>query len=192
MLDVESVGLHGDALAYGFVIEDGGRVVEEGFAIANPDNCAGERQDFDWLRVNVFPWINAMSPVFPSAGGAPAIQQDPTTGVLVTLCDGPAALREAFWSVWERERVRGTQLWTDVCWPVEANFLSACVRARTSRKFQGPYPVMDAATLWETSHGGVVLMRQPNELPEHHPLMDCRHSLRKLGLVDKKFAGDLR
>lgn len=192
MLDVESVGLHGEALAYGYVIEeqapgarDSYRVVEEGFAIANPLVCSGERQDFDWLKTNVFPWINAMNPVFPPEGGTPIIQSDPTTGVLVTLCDGPVSLRETFWSLWERERARETQLWGDVCWPVEANFLSACVRAKTGRKFKGPYPLLDVAPLWQ-AHCGGVLLRQPSELPEHHPLMDCRHSLRKLSLAEAR------
>ncbi len=188
MLDVESVGLYGDALAYGFVIFDGDTTIEEGLAIANPMACAGERQDFDWLKVNVFPWINAMSLEFPKDGERNIVLTDPTTGVLTTLCDGPISLREAFWSLWEREKARGTELWADVCYPVETNFLATCVRALTGRKFQGPFPLLDVATLTAISTGSPfrVLERTPDELPEHHPLMDARHSTRKLRLSIKE------
>jgi len=188
MLDVESVGLHGEALAYGYVIEDGPHVVEEGIAIANPDTCSGEKQDFNWLKTNVFPWISAMSPTFPGAGEHPVVQPDPTTGAVVTLCDGPATLREVFWTLWVREKARSTELWADVCWPVEAGFLSACVRARSGRKFEGPYPLMDVATPWELIFGES-LPRVREELPEHHPLMDARHSMRKLRLVEEQLGG---
>jgi hypothetical protein len=186
MLDVESIGLYGDALAYGFVIfedertADGllvFRTVEEGLAIANPDACAGERQDLAWINDHVFPWIDRMGALeFPKAGERSIVMNDPTTGVLTTLCDGPAELREAFWSVWERERARGTQLWADVCFPVETNFLAACVRARNGRKFQGPFPLRDVSTI---GSGGQP-ERLASELPEHHPLMDSRLSARKL------------
>lgn len=186
MLDVESIGLYGDALAYGFVIFEDSRnadgllvfkTIEEGLAIANPDACAGERQDLNWISEHVFPWIDRMGVLeFPEAGERSLILTDPTTGVLTTLCDGPGSLRESFWSVWERERARDTQLWADVCFPVETNFLAACVRARNGRKFHGPFPLRDVSTLWS----GANPPREANELPEHHPLMDSRHSVRKL------------
>ena len=195
MLDVESIGLYGDGLAYGFVIFDGDVTVEEGLAIAHPDTCAGERKDLDWINTHVFPWIDAMSPEFPKAGERSLVLNDPTTGVLTTLCDGPGSLREAFWSVWEREKARGTELWGDVCYPVEANFLASCVRARTGRKFEGPFPLLDVATvtmvastqdlrapLRQCFTGVRSLPRASNELPEHHPLMDARHSVRRLRL----------
>lgn len=181
MLDVESVGLYGDGLAFGFVIFEGDTTIEEGLAIANPLNCAGERVDFDWLKVHVFPWINAMSPEFPREGERSIVLNDPTTGVLTTLCDGPGSLREAFWSLWEREKARGTELWADVCYPVETNFLATCVRAKTGRKFQGPFPLLDVATLSQAAClQNRFPERLPSELPEHHPLMDSRHSVRRL------------
>jgi len=114
MLDVESVGLHGEGFAYGYVIEDGPNVIEEGFAIANPDTAVGTQQDRDWLKKNVFPWINAMSLEFPPDTADSSVHLDPTTGVLVTLCNSPEQLRENFWLLWTREKARGTQLWADV------------------------------------------------------------------------------
>ncbi len=190
MLDVESIGLYGDGIAYGFVIFDDDKMIEEGLAIANPDACSGERRDLDWINDHVFPWIDRMGALeFPKDGERNLIMTDPTTGVLTTLCDGPASLREAFWSLWEREKARGTELWADVCYPVETNFLASCVRARTGRKFQGPFPLLDVATLTAISAGSPfrVLERTPDELPEHHPLMDSRHSTRKLRLSIKEF-----
>lgn len=186
VLDVESVGLHGEGLAYAVVILDRDAVVEEAIAIANPDNCAGERRDFEWLEANVFPWIGRMGGLeFPREGERSLVMSDPTTGALLTLCDSPVSLREAFWSLWVREKQRGTELWADVCWPVESGFLSSCVRARPGRKFEGPYPLRDVATLWDFHVGGS-LPRLPEELPEHHPLMDARHSARKLRLIEER------
>jgi len=191
MLDVESVGLHGEGFAFGYVIEEDLRVVEERLAIADPSMAIGQHSDWNWLEANVFPWINALKPEFPPEHAAPWTatkrrrgRTDPV-GLAITYCNSPSQLREVFWSIWMDERARGTQLWADVSWPVEAGFLSACVRAEGGRKFEGPYPILDVATLWEV-HVGDSLERLPSELPEHHPVMDSRHSLRKLHIVEEK------
>ena len=71
----------------------------------------------------------------------------------------------------------------DCAWPVEANFLSACVKLNhKEREWQGPYPLHDLASVLLAlgADALAVTERLPDELPAHHPLMDARQSARQL------------
>jgi len=68
-------------------------------------------------------------------------------------------------------------------WPVEANFLEACIRDYPkTRNWEGPYPMHEIATLMLAA--GMDPMgtyeRLPEELPAHEPLADVRLSARLL------------
>ncbi len=181
IFDVESVGLYGEHFAVAYLLAEANRVLEEGLMLCNPETAMGDSVDLRWVEKNVFPWIHAMSLDFPGGGHA-KVMTDPTTGALTHLCSDTGTLRKAFWHLWARERVRETELWADVTYPVEAGFLAACVRDdRTRRKFEGPYPLLDISTAVRLAGPRMSkLTRVPSELPEHHPLMDTRFSFRQL------------
>jgi hypothetical protein len=67
-------------------------------------------------------------------------------------------------------------------WPVETNFVSACVAQCESRKWAGPYPFIDVTSVMAAA--GMDAMksydRLPEELPAHSPLADARLSARLL------------
>lgn len=92
-------------------------------------------------------------------------------------------LRNTFWHEWRRWADVGAVLVADCAWPVEANFLSACVRQNhAEREWRGPYPLHDLASVM-LARGRNPLApndRLPDELPAHHPLHDARQSARLL------------
>lgn len=83
--------------------------------------------------------------------------------------------------------------WADCGWPVEANFLSACVKDDWGdRCWQGPYPLMEIATVLQMA--GLDPLgkydRQPDEMPVHDPTSDARQSGRMLFEAMQKIGGD--
>lgn len=80
-----------------------------------------------------------------------------------------------FWQEWVKQSSEGAALVADCCWPVETNFLSDCVRRHLSeRKWQGPYPLIDLASL-VFAHN-LNWIATGFDLHEHHPLRDARIS----------------
>lgn len=158
VFDVESVGLHGEGFAVAWVVvnRDGERL-DEGCLSCDPVGCEGTAEDRAWIAANV--------PALPRT--SPTKQH----------------LRNTFWYVWRHWADQGAALVADCAWPVEANFLSACVRGnRHERTWQGPYPLHDLASVL-LAHGVDPLAlseRLDDELPAHHPLMDARQSARQL------------
>lgn len=158
VFDVESIGLHGDGFAVGWVVinRDGGRL-DEGCISCDPSLCTGTDEGRKWVEKNV-PYMEPSSPT-------------------------PQHLRNSFWHEWRQWADRGAVLVADCAWPVEANFLSACVRLNhREREWQGPYPLHDLASVLLALGGDplAVTGRQPDEMPAHHPLMDARQSARQL------------
>ncbi|MEB3169231.1 MAG: hypothetical protein VKK97_10945 [Synechococcaceae cyanobacterium] len=158
VFDVESIGLHGDGFAVGWVVvnRDGERL-EEGCLSCGPELCIGTDQDRRWVSENV----------------PPLLINSPTK----------FHVRNGFWHAWRRWADQGAVLVADCAWPVEANFLSACVRQnRAEREREGPYPLHDLASVL-LALGKDPLEATPrneDELPVHHPLMDARQSARQL------------
>lgn len=160
VFDVESVGLHGEAFAVGWVVvrRDGSHVASAEYG-CDPASARGDADDLAWVREHCQTQRN------------------------VPAENGPYWVRERFWEAWEYARKRGALLAADVAWPVEANFLSACIADKPEeRKWCGPYPLVDISsvrlaagfdpTKTEARHNG--------ELPEHNPLADARQSSRLL------------
>lgn len=158
MFDVESVGLHGEGFAVGFVVLDpNGVELVAGSAYCPTIEADGPPDDRAWVNENVS--VNGIE--FAT----------------------PAALRDYFWTCWTgfKSEYPDLQLWTDCGWPVEANFLSACVADDpVNRKWGGPYPLFDLSTLLlavgENPTG--TFNRQPSEEPAHNALNDARQSAR--------------
>lgn len=156
VFDVESAGLHGEGFAVGWVVARRNLgTIAEGIAVAaDALTCAVP----DWVAENVMPHLPA--PTHPNA----------------------EAVRTRFWAVWTEWRQHGALLAADVPWPVEARFLAACVDDDRGRQLEGPYPLIDVASV-RLACGMDPLAevgRWPDETPAHNPLNDARQSARLL------------
>lgn len=158
VFDVESIGLHGDAFAVGFVVIDtDGAELESGVFAVDPGMARGRQSDRAWVRKNIAP--------------------------IPYTHDSKREMRDAFWVKWREWADRGAALVSDCAWPVEANFLSVCVRdEEDERKWNGPYPLLDLSSVFLSAGMDPVgtHSRTENELPAHHPLSDARQSARLL------------
>lgn len=153
IFDVESNGLHGEGFAVGWVLLD-----ENGNEIANGyEACPPEGHVDPWVEENVLPRL-------------PGTTQDTAN-----------AVRSAFWQAWMTAKSQGATLWADCGWPVEANFLSACVADSSSRQWEGPYPLHEIASIFEAAGWDAAAKheRLENETA-HHPTGDARQSARLL------------
>lgn len=161
VFDVESIGLHGEAFAVGYVVvNDEGERLEQCLLHCPVDYAVGNGVNRRWIDENV--------PELNDAQGA---------------CDDPAVVRMAFWQAWLKWKARGATLWADCAWPVEARFLARCVDDDIAeREWQGPYPLHEIATLAFACGRDplATLDRLPDELPAHNPLTDARQSARLL------------
>ena len=158
VFDVESIGLHGEGFAVAWVVvnRDGERL-GEGCLSCDPAQCYGTDESRLWVGENVPP-LERTSPT-------------------------KQHLSNTFWHEWRHWADQGAVLVADCAWPVEANFLSACVKLNhDEREWQGPYPLHDLASVLLAlgSDALAVTERLPDELPAHHPLMDARQSARQL------------
>jgi len=173
VFDVESVGLHGEPFAVGFTVRsgvDGEEVYAERIVLPfNPDHLqlhngrVPTRADIAWVKEHVVPatsdHINELTP----------------TGML-----------RKFWLEWKRWESHGAVMAADVPWPVEARFLMECacwafnVNGKPTIQ-EGPYPILDIATLRFAAGFDPVATESRNgvaERPVHDPLADARQSAR--------------
>lgn len=166
VFDVESVGLHGEGYAVGFVVIHRGAEVDKGLYACPPASARGTPDDRAWLVENV-----------PELGG--------------DLLD-PDQVRQMFWRKWMSWRDDGAVLAADCGWPVEARFLCSCIYANPEeRKWLGPYPLIDVASVLLVAGMDPLATRErrPDELPVHDPVCDARQSARLMleSLERKKF-----
>lgn len=156
VLDVESIGLHGEAFAFAYVVVDeSGTELRSGYAACSPDAAVGTDEDRAWVTANV-----------PN---------------LTVTCGSPREVRDRFWAAWEQEKARGVTLVAEYGWPVEARFLAACIDDDpTTRRVEGPFPLHEVATavLASGTESLAESERKPRELPKHHPVADARKSAR--------------
>ena len=157
-IDVESIGLFGEAFAVAYVVTDtAGTLLDEGLFACDPYRAAGTGANRRWVLENV-----------------PAIE--------ATHYD-PRQVREAFWLSWITWRERGAVMFAECSFPVESKFLTDCVTDSPSdREYLGPYPLHDIASLLLASGRNPLdtYDRLPSEVPAHHPLCDARQSSRLL------------
>jgi hypothetical protein len=158
VLDVESVGLHGEGFAWGGVLVRSGVVVGERLRWCHPDKAIGNLAGRTWVNENVLPSLLR-------ATGVPN-------------CETTREVRDEFWDWWQQRKP--DILAVDVIWPVESNFLSACIADDSdAHYFAGPYPLWDLGTLRAAG-----LIGPADDF--HDPLMDARASWLSLkGWVDK-------
>jgi len=123
VFDVESIGLHGEGFAVGYVVVNRqGERLEERVLSCDPEEAQGSSEGHAWVSENV----PALPFVFPKQ----------------------RLMRDAFWARWLYWKDLGAVLVADCCWPVEARFLIACVDDdRSGREWEGPYPLHDLASV---------------------------------------------
>ncbi|WP_457425603.1 hypothetical protein [Roseateles sp. P5_E7] len=164
VFDVESIGLHGEGFAVGFVVFDrAGYVRHEDRFVCPADLAAGAIDGRQWVAANV-----------PQ---------------MTYTHDSLRSLRDAFWHAWQLWRSMDAVLVADVAWPVEARFLATCVEDDpATRAWLGPYPLHELTSIALALGADVEALwseRRPNELPAHDPLNDARHSARILAQLLK-------
>jgi len=162
VLDVESIGLYGLGFAVGWVVVDEtGATLEEGY-LACPHreavHSASDPSDLEWVETHVCPHL-------PDSN-----------------CEDLPELYDSFWVAWLAWKQEGAVLVADCAYPVETNFLRSCVLNDMSRKWEGPYPVVDVSSvlLAKGFNPTKEFDRKENELPQHNPLCDARQSARIL------------
>lgn len=157
VFDVESIGIHGEGFAVGYVVIGQIGMLEEGKFACNPVLAEGDLDDRGWVAKHVPP--------------------------IASNCPNMEAVRWAFLNRWLEWKERGAVMIADFGWPVEARFLASMIDLdRHKLKWQGPYPLFDLGSILlakgqdaHATHG-----RRPDELPEHDPLCDARQSARLL------------
>jgi len=165
VLDVESIGLYGEAYAVAghvasFHDPERYEVVSAPFLFAcDPDQASGANSDRLWVAENV-PYFDHSAPT-------------------------PAAVRSMFASVHNqiREEFPDAKIFAECLFPVEAAFLTACVRDGLIDPFnQAPYPFHDVASFMAAAGMDPMSIydRREDELPKHDPLADVRQSTRLL------------
>lgn len=168
VFDVESVGLHGDGFAVGWVLIDReGREIEAKRYHCDPMFVLrADRGGLDWVQ-NHCGWVFSNKPTH----------------------DCPWHIREDFFNDWLMAAGSGAIMAADVPWPVEARFLSAAIDDHPHvRAWKGPYPLIDIASVRFAAGLDPLAAceRLPSELPMHCPLADARQSARLLVEALKK------
>jgi hypothetical protein len=161
VFDCESVGLHGETFAVGWVVVNpAGEEQDHGQLACDPINASGSKEGREWVAANV-----------------------PVSIYRYSGNSGPMWIRDEFWHAWTTWKERGAVLGADCPWPVEARFLIHCVQQDPDvREWGGPYPLIDVASV-QLAAGFDPLAtvdRLPDELPVHDPLADARQSARLL------------
>lgn len=203
VFDVESVGLHGEGFAVGYVLLLGGHVADEAWAYCAPSQARGTEAGRAWIREHCAWAEKGMSAAVRSEHGLPS----------GTRLMDPRNVRDWFWARWAEQRLQGAELWADVAWPVEARFLGQCVEdvreepdadaafedwakgriPPTPREWEGPYPLLDVRSYVEAigipaaaaADPDPVLVDEQVVVLAHHPLVDARLSAEKLLRVER-------
>jgi uncharacterized membrane protein YgcG len=156
VFDVESVGLYGEGYAVGWVlIDQDGKESANGYVACPSLNAKGTDGDRAWINKNVD--IHLPEPFY----------------------DTPEEVRNIFWQVWMKAKAKNAILVADTAYPVEANFLLACVNDDLDkRKNDGPYPLLGVESFLQANEQDPKAKygRLANEKPEHHPTADARQS----------------
>lgn len=159
VMDVESVGLHGEAFAVGYVvIDEMGEEVGGALYACSPAAARGTVVSHTWVAENI-----------PHLGDE---------------CSSPAEVRAKFWEdfkFWNEDN--DLEVWADCGWPVEARFLIACIEDdHRWREWSGPYLLHEIASVMLAAKKDPLgtYERMVDETPAHDPLKDARQSARLL------------
>lgn len=165
VFDVESVGLHGEGFAVGWVVVDrSGKELAEGFLQVDSAYAKGEPEDREWISEHVLPHL-------------------PTPTAEVGTGREMVDFRGSFFDELQKWQAKGASFWAECGVPVESNLLAATVQdAWINRCWQMPYPLNEVASVMSASGVNPLEPRErlDRELPRHHPTADARQSARLL------------
>jgi hypothetical protein len=173
VFDVESVGLYGEgfAVAGGVYLDNGACQYEFSFSCP-PEEVAHPNPESDpelnWVKKNI--------------------------PVLEVTHHNAEGVRDAFWKEWEKARMRyrNIVMVAEVPYPVEMNFIRACLGDNWADRGElAPYPFVDIASIRLAAGFDPIATseRKPSELPAHNPLADSRQSARLLAEALDKIRG---
>ena len=118
LFDVESTSLHGTGFAVGAIVVNRGGTELDRFELLSKE---GAEKANDWVKQNVIPNLSDMP-----------------------ICKTDKELRDAFFNFYLKHK-ETAEVWSDVNFPVETNFLHAIVNdAPKEREWSMPYPLFDA------------------------------------------------
>lgn len=156
VFDVESIGLHGEPFAVGWVVvNELGNEESRGCFSVFPGIVSGDPEDRKWCEENL-----------PDLPVTHATLQE-------MLSD--------FWSVWKAHKSEGGMMLAECLWPVESKFLSMCVGVDfPESKWDGPYPFHEISSFLMAAGMDPMASydRLESEIPKHHPEADARQSAR--------------
>lgn len=161
VFDVESVGLHGEGFAVGWVLIDESGTEHASGLYGCPLDAARRQDDASrkWVQEHC-DWIDN--------------------------CARPEDVRDQFWNAYDSYFYdvpgRKILLAADVPWPVESRFLNLVFTDDRSRLEKAPYPLIDIASVRLAAGLNPLSTenRYPLEMPAHNPRADARQSARLL------------
>lgn len=150
VFDVESTSLHGTGFAVGAIVRAKNHKLIDQFELRSLEGSAKAN---DWCKENVLPHLGLM----------------PT-------CETDRELRDAFFDFYMKHKDTA-DVWADVIFPVETNFLSAIVADSPSeREWVMPYPLKDISVEVSVRIDRVRYSGLSNLTP-HNPLHDAMASM---------------
>jgi hypothetical protein len=171
VFDVESVGLYGDGFAVGWVVIDlNGKEHESGLFVSDWRKAEGFNQKgaIEWVETNLPP-------------------MEITHQNRESLCfDFFNVLQRWLLNGRERSHPKVCSIWADWGYPVETNFLRRCRAAaywmiEDDPSWLLPAPLQEIATICLAADiNPDDFPCLPDELPQHNPMNDARHSARLL------------
>lgn len=173
VFDVESIGLYGEGFAVGWVVIDSDGEEHESGLYACDQNKADEK-----YQENAREWVNQNVPPLEFTHERPhTVRRDFLVNVLCRWL--PNGLPH------NKLHPKVESVWTDWGYPVETNFLAKIRTTVYWSKFKPedclPAPLHEIATLCLAADiNPDDFPRLPDELPQHNPLNDARHSARLL------------
>lgn len=153
IFDVESTSLHGTGFAVGAVVIDGSGNVLDQFSLKSVES---EKNADPWVQENVIPHLKNMLTV-----------------------ETTKELRTKFYEFYMKHK-ETCEVWSDVNFPVETNFLSDIVNDEPhERKWNMPYPLKDISVLIDVNIDRAEYS-EIKGLRKHHPLDDAMASAMSL------------
>jgi len=153
LFDVESTSLHGTGFAVGAIVVNREGSEIDRFELLSKEGAA---KAGDWVKENVLPNLSDMP-----------------------ICETDKELRDSFFEFYSKHK-ETSEIWSDVNFPVETNFLHAIVNdALAEREWSMPYPLKDVSSLIDVNidrcaECGIQGLRK------HNPLDDSRASVNLL------------
>jgi len=147
--DCESIGLWGETFAVGAVVLDisSGEVLDR-FEILNESLLPAAAMN-EWVNEHVLPHLTNME-----------------------RCQSSIALRESFFRFLQAHK-QTAEVWVDVGFPVETNFLAAVAHDNLEKRFwEMPYPLHDVSNFVDINIDRIASSGLLN-LRQHHPTEDA-------------------